>query len=340
MTAKILISESVTGAPVDRLRESFDVVADPELWRSPDRIKARLGECEAWIVRNQTRVTAEMIAGAPHLRVIGRAGVGLDNVDVAAASAAGVVVAWTPDQNSISVAELALGMMLSLARRLPAADRHVKEGGWQRNQFVGVELFGKTLGIVGLGRIGFLTALRGRALGMRVVACDRYVSPDAAAVTETQAELLELDELLGRSDFVSCHAPLTKETRHLFNYERFCQMKSSAYFLNLARGEVVDEEALARALLEGRLAGAGLDVRATEPPGPGPLSGMGNVLLTPHIAAFTREGQARVTAAICRDVAAVLQGEPARNFVNFPRPRVRPQTEASGTQPGAIRPSS
>jgi D-3-phosphoglycerate dehydrogenase len=323
MPAKILISESIIGSPVDALAAEFRVVADPELWKAPEKLRAQLAETEAWIVRNQTRVTAEMIAAAPGLRVIGRAGVGLDNVEVAAASAAGIVVAWTPDQNSISVAELALGMMLALARKIPSADRHVKETGWQRNRFFGVELFGKTLGVIGMGRIGFLTAMRARALGMNVLAFDKYVSPDSAQVTEARAQLVGLDELLARSDFVSCHAPLTKETRHLFNYERFAMMKASAYFLNLARGEVVDEIGLARALSEGRIAGAALDVREQEPPGPSPLSAMENVILTPHIAAFTNEGQARVTAAICGDIAAVLRGGEARNFVNFPRPRNR-----------------
>ena len=321
MPPKIIISESITGAPVEGLKAEFQVVADPELWRSPDGLRAALADAEGWLVRNQTKVTAGMIAAAPRLKVIGRAGVGLDNVDVAAATAAGVVVAWTPDQNSISVAELALGMMLALARRIPAADRHAKGGGWQRNQFVGTELWGKTLGVVGLGRIGFLTALRARALGMDVVASDKYVSPDAAPVAETRAELVELDELLARADFVSCHAPLTNETRRLFGYERFCRMKPTAFFLNLARGEVVDEAGLARALAEGRIAGAGLDVREQEPPGPGPLAAMDNVILTPHIAAFTREGQARVTAAVCGDLAAVLRGGAARNSVNFARPR-------------------
>lgn len=321
MPTKILITESITGVPVDGLQSKFQVVAEAGLWKTPDQIKPLLADAEAWIVRNQTKVTAEMIAAAPRLQIIGRAGVGLDNVDVAAASAAGVVVAWTPDQNSISVAELALGMMLGLARKIPSADRHVKAGGWERNKYLGVELNGKTLGVVGLGRIGFLTALRARALGMNIIACDRFVSPDAAVVTETRAELVELDELLRRADFVSCHAPLTKETRHLFSYERFALMKSSAFFLNLARGEVVDESGLVRALTEGRLAGAGLDVREQEPPAPSPLTAFENVILTPHIAAFTREGQSRVTAAICQDVAAVLGGGDARNFVNFSRPR-------------------
>ncbi|MBE7538405.1 MAG: hydroxyacid dehydrogenase [Opitutaceae bacterium] len=321
MKPDILITERITGPWVDALSEDFAVHAEPELWKSPDLLAKRIVDCRALIVRNQTRVTAELIAAAPRLQVIGRAGAGLDNVDVHAASAAGVVVVSTPDQNSLSVAELVLAMMFALARQLTVADRSTKQGGWERQKFTGIELSGKTLGLVGLGRIGFLTGLRARALGMRVIAHDAFVSPDAAAVTETQAELVPLDDLLARSDFVSCHVPLTSQTRRMFAYERFCQMKPSAYFLNLARGELVDEAGLNRALDEGRLAGAALDVREQEPPGPSLLSARDNVILTPHIAAFTREGQARVVAAICRDVASVLNGETPRNPANFPRPR-------------------
>lgn len=326
MNPDILITEKIIGPPVEDLRRSFVVDADPELWKNPEQLKARLRGCRALIVRNQTRVTADLMAAAPQLRVIGRAGAGLDNIDLRAASAAGIVVVSTPDQNSLSVAELVLAMMFALARQLMVADRSTKQGGWERQKFTGIELSGRTLGLVGLGRIGFLTGLRARALGMRVIAHDTYVSPDVAAVTETQAELVSLEDLLARSDFVSCHVPLTPQTRGMFAYERFCQMKPSAYFLNLARGELVDEAGLNRALEEGRLAGAALDVREQEPPGTSPLSARDNVILTPHIAAFTREGQARVVAAICRDVASVLAGETPRNYVNFPRPRAGVQT--------------
>jgi D-3-phosphoglycerate dehydrogenase len=158
---------------------------------------------------------------------------------------------------------------------------------------------------------------------MNILAHDTYVSPDAVAVTETRAKLMDLNSLLAESDFVSCHTPLTPETRHFFNYERFSRMKPSAFFLNLARGEVVDEQGLIRALQEKKLAGAGLDVREQEPPAPSALAGMENVILTPHIAAFTREAQERVVAAVCQDVAAVLAGGPAKNFVNFPKPKLQ-----------------
>lgn len=321
MPTDILITEQIAGPAVDGMADLFKVTCEPNLWRTPDRLQASLQNCRALIVRNQTKVTADIIAKAPHLEVIGRAGAGLDNIDLKAASAAGIVVASTPDQNSISVAELAIGFMFALARHLPSADRDTRAGGWSRQRFTGFELNGKTMGIVGLGRIGFITALRCRALGMRIIAHDEFMSPDAVAVSETKAELVSLDELLRQADFVSCHAPLTPATRGMFNYQRFAAMKPTAFFLNLARGEIVNEADLARALQEGRLAGAALDVREQEPPSPSPLNAMDNVILTPHIAAFTREAQERVVNAVCSDVIAVLQGKPARNFANFSRPQ-------------------
>ncbi|MDE3100148.1 MAG: hydroxyacid dehydrogenase [Verrucomicrobiota bacterium] len=316
----ILVTENIGGKWIDELKKKFAVTIEPDLWKSPDKIKALLPKCRALIVRNQTRVNADLLSAAAQLQVIGRAGAGLDNIEVPAATARGIVVASTPDQNSISVAELTLALILALARKLPAADRHAKNGGWERRRFVGAELYGKNFGVVGLGRIGFLTALRARALGMNILAHDAYISPDAVAASETRAQLMEMDTLLARADFVSCHMPLTPETQHFFNYDRFCRMKPSAFFLNLARGEVADENGLIRALQEKRIAGAALDVREKEPPAPGPLEEMENVILTPHIAAFTREAQERVVAAVCHDVAAVLEGRAAKNFVNFPKP--------------------
>lgn len=321
MTPEILITENIGGRWVDELKKKFAVTIEPDWWKAPEKIKARLPECRALIVRNQTRVNADLLSAAGKLQVIGRAGAGLDNIEVPAATAKGIVVVSTPDQNSISVAELTLAMMLALARKLPAANQHAHGGGWERQRFIGTELYGKNFGVVGLGRIGFLTALRARALGMNILAHDSYISPDAVAVAETHAQLTDLDTLLAQSDFVSCHTPLTPETKHFFNYERFCRMKSSAFFLNLARGEVVDELDLIRALQEKKIAGAGLDVREKEPPAASALAGMENVILTPHIAAFTREAQDRVVAAVCQDVAAVLSGGAAKNFVNFAKPK-------------------
>lgn len=330
MATDILITENVNARWVDELKKKFSVAIEPDLWKSPDKIKALLPGVRALVVRNQTKVTADLLSAGPQLVVLGRAGAGLDNVDVKAASAAGIVVASTPDQNSISVAELTLGMMLMLARKIAPANLHAHGGGWERQRFVGTELYGKNFGVVGLGRIGFLTAIRARALGMNVLAHDSYISPDAVAVAETHATLLSLDDLLAQSDFVSCHVPLTPETKHFFNYDRFSKMKHSAFFLNLARGEVVDEDGLVRALREKKIAGAGLDVREQEPPtAVNPMAGMENVILTPHIAAFTCEAQDRVIAAIFQDVTAVLEGRSAKNFVNFPQPRRSSKTKAA-----------
>ena len=317
----ILITENIGGRWVDELKSKFQVVIDPALWKSPDKIKAALPGCRALIVRNQTKVNADLLSAADKLQVIGRAGAGLDNIELPAATAKGIVVASTPDQNSISVAELTLAMMLSLARKVFPANQHAHGGGWERQKFVGTELYGKNFGVVGLGRIGFLTALRARALGMNIVAYDSYISPDSVAVAETHTELMDLNTLLSCADFVSCHMPLTPETRNFFNYERFSKMKPTAFFFNLARGEVVDEKGLLQALKENKIAGAGLDVREQEPPPSTPFAGMENVILTPHIAAFTREAQERVVAAVCQDIAAVLSGGGAKNFVNFPKPK-------------------
>ncbi len=328
MTPDILITENIGGRWIDELKARFAVTVEPELWKSPDKIKSLLPACRALIVRNQTRVNADLLSAASQLEIIGRAGAGLDNIEVPIASAKGIVVVSTPDQNSISVAELTLGMMLALARRIPVANQSTRAGGWERQKLVGTELYGKNFGVVGLGRIGFLTAIRARAFGMNILAHDNYLSPDAVAVAETRAQLMDLDTLLAQADFVSCHTPLAPETKHFFNYEKFRQMKPSAFFLNLARGEVVDETGLIRALQEKKIAGAGLDVREKEPPDTSALAVMDNVILTPHIAAFTREAQERVVAAVCHDVAEVLGGGAARNFVNFPKPKLAPSPAA------------
>jgi D-3-phosphoglycerate dehydrogenase len=317
----VLASERITGAALEDLRRHHDVVIEPDLWRDPRMLAERLAGCRALIVRNQTQVTRELIEHAGRLRVIGRAGAGLDNVDVDAASAAGIVVCYAPDQNALSVAELGIGMLLALARRVVSADRDTRAGGWARQVFTGTELYGKTLGVVGFGRIGFLFAMRARAFGVRVLAYDPFVSPDAVTVVASGVELVGLDELLAQADMISCHLPSTTKTRKFFDAEHFGRMKPGVFFLNLARGEVVDEPALIHALQSGHVAGAGLDVRSTEPPSPSPLDEMENVILTPHIAAFTLEAQDRVVAAVCRDIAAVLEGRSAIYPANFPRPR-------------------
>jgi D-3-phosphoglycerate dehydrogenase len=317
----ILISENIRGAAVDVLRARFEVSLQPELWKSAGELAEQVRNCRALMVRNQTPVTEELLASAKELLVVGRAGVGLDNIDVKAAEQAGIVIASTPDQNAISAAELTMGMILSLARMIPAADRDTKRGNWSRQNFVGMELYGKTLGIVGAGKIGLLTARRAMAFGMEIVAYDPYLSPDNVLLSDLRAELVSLDELLRRADVVTCHLPATRETKGLMNSARFRSMKRGALFVNTSRGAVVVEGDLAAALQSGALGGAALDVRATEPPATGELEALPNVILTPHIAAFTREAQDRVTRAVCEDVARVLDGKPAINAVGSALPR-------------------
>ncbi|MDR3751609.1 MAG: hydroxyacid dehydrogenase [Terracidiphilus sp.] len=322
----ILIPEKMQGAAVDALCSRFDVVYEPELWKEPGQLREKIKDFRALIVRNQTAVDATLISAAQQLLVIGRAGVGLDNVDVKHAEHAGMVVTFTPDQNAISVAELAIGMMLSLARMIPAADQDTKNGNWNRHRFMGMELYGKTLGIVGAGKIGYLTARRAQAFGMRIIAYDPFLSPDNILLSDLPAELVELDDLLARADIVSCHLPSTKQTQGLLNETSFRKMKGGAFFINTSRGKVVSEVGLVNVLKAGVIAGAALDVRNTEPPPAGELESLPNVILTPHIAAFTVEAQNRVTTAICEDVARVLDGLPAINAVGaaLPRGKVTP----------------
>ena len=317
----VAVTENVVGSPMESLRQDFDVLFDPHLWKDPRRLRTAVAEVRALVVRNQTQVTADLIRAAEHLQIIARAGAGVNNIDVQAASQAGIVVAYTPNENSLSVAELTIGLMLALARQISAADRDTRSGGWARRRFTGVELKDKTLGVVGLGRIGTLTAARARAFGMTIIAHDDFIDPNAPAVQEFLARLTTLDELLSEADFVTCHVPLSEATRGMFDYHRFCRMKPGAMFVNTSRGEVVDEEGLIRALEEKRLGGAALDVRQVEPPKPSPLAEMDNVILTPHIAAFTEEAQHRVVEAVSRDVRAVLRGDPAVGYFNFPSPR-------------------
>jgi D-3-phosphoglycerate dehydrogenase len=317
----ILISENIQGAAVDALSARFSVECLPDLWKSPAQLAESIRGCRALIVRNQTQVTAALLAAAPELLVVGRAGVGLDNVDLKAAAQAGIVISSTPDQNAISVAELAIGFMVSLARFIPAASQDTASGHWSRNKFIGVELYGKTLGIVGAGKIGYLTASRARSFGMKVLAYDPFLSQDNVLLSELEAELVSLDELLSHSDFVSCHLPATPQTANIFNAARFAAMKPHSYFINTSRGSVVAESDLVATLKSGHLSGAALDVRASEPPAAGELESLPNVILTPHIAAFTSEAQSRVNRAICEDVARVLDGQPALNAVHAAVPR-------------------
>ncbi len=314
--SKILVTENIVGKQMEILKMSFDVRFEPELWKSPDKLKEIIPEFEALIIRNQTIITSELIAVASKLKVIGRHGVGIDNVDLDAASQAEVLVTYAPEQNAISVAELVIGLALCLARKIPAADRSTREGNWERQRFTGTEIFNKTMGIVGLGRIGFRVGTRAQAFGMDIIAHDPYVNQDSLNVSELRAPLLSLDDLCHQADYVTCHLPLTDETQKIFNYDIFCSMKPTAFFINLSRGGIVNEGGLLHALQSEQIAGAALDVRQDEPPRKDIFSKMENVILTPHVGGITAESRERVVSCVCKDVAAVLQGNMPVHAVN------------------------
>lgn len=319
---KILIAEDVTGSGIDRLKQKYQVESDWDLWKKIPQLKDALRDADALLVRNQTKVNADLLAQARLLKIIGRAGAGYDNIDVEAVSQVGVVVCYSPEENAVSVAEHVFGLLLALARKIPGADRSVKNGGWERKKYHGFELMGKTLGILGLGKIGFRVALRAKAFGMRLLAHDAYLSSPSLHVTESGATLVAMDQLLAESDFLSVHLPLTLETRGLLNRQSFSKMKPTAFIINTSRGEVLVEKDLALALQQGQLAGAALDVREKEPPAAdSPLKGLDNVILTPHTAGLTYEAQEKVVEAIAEDVDRVLSGQPALRFVNFAVPK-------------------
>jgi len=271
----------------------------------------------ALVVRSGTKVTAPVIAAASELRVIGRAGTGVDNIDVDAATERGVIVLNCPGGNSMAAAEHAIAMMMALARNVPQANASIKAGEWRKNEFMGAELYRKTLGIIGVGRIGSLVAHRARGLDMQVLACDPLLTSDRAI--ELGVENVELDELLQRADFVSLHAAKTPETIDLIGERELSLMKSSARLINCARGGIVDEAALCQALENGAIAGAALDVFETEPPGETPLLALDNVIATPHIGASTREAQVNVAVDVAEQIVEVLAGGRPRSPVNEPR---------------------
>jgi D-3-phosphoglycerate dehydrogenase len=319
----ILITEEVEGDAIERLSGSYEVSRDATLWQDEGKLKAAIADARILVIRNQTRVTAPLLEAAAKLIGIGRIGVGLDNIDMPAVSERGVVVIAPLDANATSVAELTIGLILALARKIPAADRLTKSGQWNRREFTGIELAGKTLAICGFGRIGRKVALFARVLGMEVLVHDPFVKPDSPLLHDTGVTLCHrLEDGLADADFVTAHSPLTLQTRHLFNAQTFASMKRGAFFINTSRGGVVDERALLEALRSGQLAGAALDVREIEPPGTGTdLETMENVVLTPHIGSFTREAQTRTVNVVAADIERLLVGIPALNFVNFPRPR-------------------
>ena len=311
---RILVVEPVAAEGIELLRAHHEVDVRPGLSR--DELCSIIGDYDALIVRSQVQADADLIAAGRRLIVIGRAGVGVDNVDLDAATRAGITVVNAPTGNTIAAAEHTLALMYAVARRVAAADASIRRGEWKRSQFTGVELRGKTLGIVGLGKIGQTIAARARAMEMTVLSSDPFVSAEAAALHGV--DLVTFDELLARSDVLTLHVPITRATRGLIGPSQLARMKPGAILLNVARGGVIDETAAAAALREGRLGGAGVDVFEHEPPTDSPLLDAPNTVLTPHLGASTAEAQVAVAEEVAAQVLDVLDGRPARYAVNAP----------------------
>jgi D-3-phosphoglycerate dehydrogenase len=312
---KIVVADDLPASSLDLLRTEGWVV-DVQAGRTPEQLATDMSDADALIVRSATKVTSSIIAAAPRLRAVARAGTGVDNVDVAAASARGIVVMNAPGANSTSVAELTLGLLLALARHVPAADAAMKQGKWEKKRFLGEELREKTLGLAGLGRIGQEVARRAAPFGMRIIAHDPFISEQIAG--DLGVELVSLDDLFKRSDYLSLHMPSNADTRHVVNADRLARAKPGIRIVNTARGDLVDEKALADAIEAGHVAGAALDVFESEPTVDHRLQMMPQVVASPHIAASTREGQELVgmeTVAALRDF---LRSGVIRNAVNVP----------------------
>lgn len=317
-TVKILASDPLAKEGIEILKSQKNFVVDEASKLPEAELIKKIKDYDALIVRSETKVTAKIIAAADKLKVIGRAGVGLDNVDVEAASKKGIVVMNAPAGNTISTAEHAFSLMLSMARNIPQASHSVKQGKWDRKKFMGVELYGKTLGIVGLGRIGAAFAKRAQAFEMKVVAFDPFLSQDKAK--SLNVEPVDLDTLLKRADFMTIHTPLTDETRHLIDEAAFERMKDGVRIVNAARGGIIDEKALAKYVKSGKVAAAALDVYESDskPPMDSPVVGLDNVITTPHLGASTEEAQINVSIDIARCVSDALQGKGFRNAANVP----------------------
>ncbi|MBT2503146.1 phosphoglycerate dehydrogenase [Curtobacterium sp. ISL-83] len=308
----VLIAEELSPATVDALGPDFEI-RNVDGTDRPALLSA-LSEAHAILVRSATKVDAEAIAAAPNLKVVARAGVGLDNVDIKAATAAGVMVVNAPTSNIISAAELTVGHILSLARHIPAAHASLAAGAWKRSAYTGVELYEKTVGIIGLGRIGALITQRLQAFGVSVIAYDPYVT--TARAQQLGVELVSLDDLLRRSDFVTIHMPKTPETVGMLSDDQFALMKPTAFVVNVARGGLIDEDALHRALTAKTIAGAGLDVFVSEPPTDSPLVALPNVVVTPHLGASTDEAQEKAGVSVAKSVRLALGGELVPDAVN------------------------
>ncbi len=313
--AKVLVSDPIDEVGIKILSQVAEV--DVKTGLSPSELVNIIPEYDALMIRSGTQVTEEIINAANQLKIIGRAGVGVDNVNVAAATRKGIVVVNSPEGNTIAAAEHALAMMLSLSRHIPDANQSLKEGRWDRKKFMGAEVYKKTLGVVGLGKIGSHVATVAKAMGMKILAYDPFISQERAH--QLGCTLVDLDLIFSESDYITLHVPKTKETANLINAESLAKMKPTARIINCSRGGIIDEEAIYQALANNQIAGAALDVFATEPLGESPLQSLGsNVILTPHLGASTAEAQVNVAVDVAEQIRDVLLGLPARSAVNIP----------------------
>ncbi len=312
--SRVLVADPIAEAGINRLRQHVDV--DVHLKQSQSELLSRVAGYDGLIVRSETRVGADVIDAGTRLRVIGRAGAGVDNIDVAAATRSGILVVNAPSGNTIAAAEHTMAMMLALARHVPQADQAVRSGHWERSRFVGTELRDKVLGVIGLGNIGSEVARRAQAFGMRVIACDPVVSEERAI--QLNVRLASFEQLLADADFVTLHVPLTRETRHLVDARALSLARRGVRLINVARGGIVDEQALWDALKDGHVVGAALDVFEQEPPGESPLFSLPQVIATPHLGASTEEAQISVAVEVADQVIAVLDGGQPRFALNAP----------------------
>jgi D-3-phosphoglycerate dehydrogenase / 2-oxoglutarate reductase len=314
---RVLISDALSPAAVQIFRDrGIDVTFEPALGKDKDKLAEMIKDFDGLAIRSASKATAKLIEAAPNLKVIGRAGIGVDNVDIPAATAKGIIVMNTPFGNSITTAEHAIALMFALARQLPAADVSTQAGKWEKNRFMGVELEAKTLGLIGAGNIGSIVARKAIGIGMKVVAFDPYLSPERAV--QLGVEKVELDALLARADFITLHVPMTEQTKNILSADALAKCKKGVRIINCARGGLVDEDALAAAIKSGHVAGAAFDVFSVEPAETNPLFGLDNVICTPHLGASTNEAQENVALQVAEQMADYLLTGAITNAVNFP----------------------
>ncbi len=317
MAPRVLISDALSPAAVQIFKDrGVEVDFQPNLGKDKEKLAAAIDGFDGLAVRSATKVTAKLLEQAKGLKVVGRAGIGVDNVDIPAATARGIIVMNTPFGNSITTAEHAVTLMLSLARQIPEADASTRAGKWEKNKFLGVEIFGKTLGVIGCGNVGSIVADRAIGLKMKVIAYDPYLSPERAL--DLGVEKVDLDELWRRADFITLHTPLTDRTRNIVNVDTLKLTRKGVRLINCARGELVDEAALCAALKSGQVAGAAIDVFAEEPATASPLFALPNVVCTPHLGASTREAQENVALQVAEQMSDYLLRGAISNAVNFP----------------------